>query len=52
VCDALGETCETKSRGVPWYVWPIAGAAVVGGVVSATLIANANRDYKYCFACK
>jgi hypothetical protein len=52
VCEALGETCEVKARGVPWYVWPIAGAAVVGGVVSATLIVNANRDYRYCFACK
>ncbi len=47
VCDALGETCEQKSRGVPWYVWPIGGLAVVGGVVSAVLIANANRQYRF-----
>lgn len=47
VCDALGETCEVKPRGVPWYVWPIAGVAVVGGVVSAAFIANANREYRF-----
>ncbi len=52
VCDALGETCEVKTHGIPWYVWPITGAAVVSAVVSATLIVNANRDYHYCFACK
>src|SRR6185437_5205585 len=52
VCEALGETCEVKTRGVPWYVWPIAGAAVVSAVVSATVIVNANRDYRYCFGCK
>jgi hypothetical protein len=47
VCDALGETCEVKSRGVPWYVWPIGGLAVVGGVVSAVLIASSNRSYRF-----
>lgn len=47
VCDALGETCEVKPRGVPWYVWPIGGLAVVGGVLSAVLIANANRSYRF-----
>ena len=47
VCEALGETCEVKSRGIPWYVWPIAGAAAVGGVVSAVFIVNANRQYRY-----
>jgi hypothetical protein len=52
VCEALGETCEVKPRGVPWYVWPITGAAVVSAVVSAVVIVNANRDYRYCFACK
>lgn len=48
VCDALGETCEVKPRGAPWYVWPLAGAAVVGGVVSAALLVNAGRDYRFC----
>jgi hypothetical protein len=47
VCNALGETCETKPRGIPWYVWPIGGLAIAGGVVSAVLIANANRDYRF-----
>ena len=47
VCDALGETCEAPKRGVPWYVWPIAGAALVGGVVSTAFLVNARRDYAY-----
>lgn len=48
VCGVLGENCDIKSGGVPWYVWPIAGAALVGGVVSAALIADANREYRFC----
>jgi hypothetical protein len=44
VCEALGETCEVKARGVPWYVWPIGGAAVIGVVVSAAVIANSKRQ--------
>jgi hypothetical protein len=47
VCDALGETCEPRSRGVPWYVWPIAGVALAGGVVSTAFLINQNRDYKF-----
>ncbi len=47
VCDALGETCEAKPHGIPWYVWPIAGVAAAGGVVSAVFIVNANRQYRY-----
>lgn len=47
VCGALGETCEPPSRGIPWYVWPIAGVAVVGGAISTGFIINANRDYKF-----
>lgn len=48
VCGVLGETCEVKSGGIPWYVWPIAGVAVIGGVLSAALIADANREYRFC----
>ena len=47
VCDVLGETCEARSRGVPWYVWPIAGAAIVGGAVSAGLIIDGSREYRF-----
>jgi hypothetical protein len=47
VCDVLGETCET-SRGIPWYVWPLAGAVVVGGVVTTTVILENNRDTRFC----
>jgi hypothetical protein len=49
VCDALGETCAAPSRGVPWYVWPIAGVALAGGVISTTFLVNSNRSYRYCF---
>jgi hypothetical protein len=47
VCDALGETCEARSKGVPWYVWPIAGAALIGATVSTVFLVNANRDYRF-----
>ncbi len=48
VCEALGETCEIKARGVPWYVWPISGAALLSGVITAAVIVNNNRDYTLC----
>jgi hypothetical protein len=47
VCQALGETCEF-SRGVPWYVWPLAGAVLVGGVVTTAVILENNRDTRFC----
>ena len=47
VCDALGETCEPRSRGIPWYVWPVAGAALVGAAVSTGLIINSRRSYTF-----
>jgi hypothetical protein len=47
VCDVLGETCET-SRGIPWYVWPLAGAVVVGGIVTTAVILVNNRDTRFC----
>jgi hypothetical protein len=47
VCDVLGETCDT-SHGVPWYVWPLAGAVVVGGVITTTVILENNRDTRFC----
>lgn len=47
VCDALGETCEPRSRGVPWYVWPIAGVALAGAAVSAGFLINENRNYTF-----
>lgn len=48
VCDALGETCEPKARGIPWYVWPISGAALLSGAITAAVIVNNNRDYTLC----
>jgi hypothetical protein len=47
VCEALGETCEAKSRGVPWYVWPIGGLALAGAAVSAGFLINASRSYRF-----
>jgi hypothetical protein len=47
VCDALGESCDV-SRGIPWYVWPLAGAVVIGGVVTTAVILENNRDTRFC----
>ena len=47
VCQVLGESCEV-SRGVPWYVWPLAGAVIVGGVVTTAVILENNRDTRFC----
>ena len=48
VCDALGETCEATARGVPWYVWPLGGAVLASGAITAGVIANANRSLRIC----
>jgi hypothetical protein len=47
VCDVLGETCEI-SHGIPWYVWPLAGAVVIGGVVTTGVVLENNRDTRFC----
>lgn len=47
MCGVLGESCE-ESKGIPWYVWPIAGVALTGGVISIVLVANASRDVELC----
>jgi hypothetical protein len=47
VCEVLGESCDV-SRGIPWYVWPLAGAVVVGGVVTTAVILENNRDTRFC----
>jgi hypothetical protein len=47
VCDLLGETCEAPS-GIPWYVWPLAGAVIVGGIVTTTVVLENNRDTRFC----
>jgi hypothetical protein len=47
VCDLLGETCEA-SAGIPWYVWPLAGAVIVGGVITTAVILENNRDTRFC----
>lgn len=46
-CDLLGETCEA-SAGIPWYVWPLAGAVIVGGVITTAVILENNRDTRFC----
>lgn len=47
VCDLLGETCEAPA-GIPWYVWPLAGAVVAGGIVTTAVILENNRDTRVC----
>lgn len=47
MCGVLGESCE-EAGGIPWYVWPITGAGVAGGVLSIVLLANASRDVQLC----
>lgn len=47
VCDLIGETCEAPT-GIPWYVWPLAGAVVVGGIVTTTVVLENNRDTRFC----
>jgi hypothetical protein len=47
VCGALGEICEPQ-RGIPWYVWPLAGAVLVAGAVTTAIVLNNNRDTRFC----
>jgi len=47
VCEVLGETCEV-SKGIPWYVWPLAGGVVVGAAVTTAVILENNRDTRFC----
>jgi hypothetical protein len=47
VCEVLGEEC-TVSAGAPWYVWPLAGAALVAGIITTVVIAENGRDTRFC----
>ena len=47
VCELIGETCEASAR-IPWYVWPLAGAVIVGGVVTTAVVLENNRDTRFC----
>ncbi|MEZ4233535.1 MAG: PEGA domain-containing protein [Polyangiaceae bacterium] len=46
-CRVLGESCREET-GVPWYVWPLAGAVVVGGTVATIAVARSERDLRFC----
>ena len=48
VCALLGEVCAPPPRGIPWYLWPIAGAAVVGGAITTGFLVDAARDTRFC----
>ncbi len=48
VCSLLGEVCESPKRGIPWYVWPIAGVALVGVGVATGFIIDAHRETVFC----
>lgn len=47
VCGVLGEQCE-DGGGIPWYVWPIAGLAVVGGAIGIGFLADSQRSTRFC----
>jgi hypothetical protein len=47
VCEVLGEEC-TVSVGAPWYVWPLAGAVLVAGIITTVVIAENGRDTRFC----
>ncbi len=48
VCAALGERCEPPDEGIPWYVWPIAGAALIGAAITAGFIIDSQRETVFC----
>jgi hypothetical protein len=48
VCAALRESCEPEVGGVPWYVWPLAGVAVVGAGVAIGFAADSQRGTVFC----
>ncbi|HEY3593347.1 MAG TPA: PEGA domain-containing protein [Polyangiaceae bacterium] len=47
VCEVLGEEC-TVSASAPWYVWPLAGAVVVAGIITTVVVAENGRDTRFC----
>jgi len=47
ICGRLGEQCEPPG-GIPWYVWPIAGAAAIGAGVAIGFAVDAARDTRFC----
>ncbi len=50
LCRVFGEPCAPveSEAGIPWYVWPLAGAALVGGIVTAAVLAETSRDVILC----
>ncbi|MBI4702622.1 MAG: PEGA domain-containing protein [Deltaproteobacteria bacterium] len=48
VCAVLGESCAPPSAGIPWYVWPLAGIALVGGAVALGFGLDSAREAVFC----
>lgn len=48
LCRVLAEPCPKESGGTPWYVWPLAGAVLVGGTVTTLIVLDNNRDQRFC----
>jgi hypothetical protein len=48
VCRLLGESCVPESRGPPWWVWPIVGAAVIGTGVAIGFAVDSQRGAVFC----
>jgi hypothetical protein len=47
-CGLLGEVCEPPEAGIPWYVWPITGVAVIGAAIAIGFIADSARPTLFC----
>ncbi len=48
MCSLLGESCHEPEGGIPWYVWPLGGAALVGAAVAIGFAADAARPVVFC----
>jgi hypothetical protein len=47
LCDLLHERCDPPKK-IPWYVWPLAGAVVAAGAVTAIVLLQNDRDTRFC----
>lgn len=48
VCTALAAVCPEDEGGIPWYVWPIVGAALTGGSVALGYYLDSRRTTAFC----
>ena len=48
ICTAVAAACPEGQGGIPWYVWPIAGAALTGGAVALGFYLDSQRTTAFC----